>query len=113
MVIPLLTAGTLAFMSIGLLAGAVAKSEEAAVGIANFVVLPMAFLSGSFFPLDGAPGWIRSVSQVLPLKHLNEGMLDTMVRGEGPSAAIMPIIILLGFAVAVTAISSRLFRWDA
>ena len=113
MVLPLLTAGTLAFMSIGLLAGAVAKSEEAAVGIANFVVLPMAFLSGSFFPLDGAPGWIRSVSQVLPLKHLNEGMLDTMVRGEGPSAAIMPIIILLGFAVAVTAISSRLFRWDA
>ncbi len=84
MIIPLLTAGTLSFMAIGLLAGAVAKSEEAAVGIANFVVLPMAFLSGSFFPLDGAPGWVTAVSEILPLKHLNEGMLDTMVRGEGP-----------------------------
>lgn len=112
MIIPLLAAGTLAFMAIGLLAGAVSTSEEAAVGIANFVVLPMAFLSGSFFPLDGAPGWVAAVSQVLPLKHLNEGMLDTMVRGEGPSAALVPIGILLGFTIVVSAIANRLFRWD-
>lgn len=112
MIVPLLVCGTLAFMAIGLLAGAVAKSEEAAVGIANFVVLPMAFLSGSFFPLDGAPGYVTAISKVLPLKHLNDGMLDTMVRGEGPASALLPMAILLGFAVVVTAVASRLFRWD-
>ena len=48
------------------------------------MVLPMAFLSGSFFPLDAAPAWLQAVSNVLPLKHLNDGMLDVMVRGEGP-----------------------------
>jgi ABC-2 type transport system permease protein len=112
MIVPLLAAGTLSFMAIGLLAGAVSKSEEAAVGIANFVVLPMAFLSGSFFPLDGAPGWLTAVSEALPLKHLNEGMLDTMVRGEGPTSALLPIAILLGFAIVVSAIASRVFRWD-
>ncbi len=108
MIIPLIAAGTLAFMAIGLLAGAVSKTEEAAVGIANFVVLPMAFLSGSFFDLEGAPGWIRSVSQLLPLKHLNDGMMDVMVRGEGPGAALVPLAILIGFAVVITAIASRL-----
>lgn len=112
MIFPLLVCGTLAFMAIGLLAGSVAKSEEAAVGIANFVVLPMAFLSGSFFPLDGAPAYVTAISKVLPLKHLNDGMLDTMVRGERPSSALVPMLILLGFAVAVTAIASMLFRWD-
>ncbi|MRK00408.1 ABC transporter permease [Aeromicrobium sp. S22] len=112
MIVPLLICGTLAFMAIGLLAGAVARTEEAAVGIANFVVLPMAFLSGSFFPLDGAPGYVTAVSKVLPLKHLNDGMLDTMVRGEGPSAALVPMAILLGFAIVVTAIAARVFRWD-
>lgn len=112
MIIPLLIAGTLAFMAIGLLAGAVSKTEEAAVGIANFVVLPMAFLSGSFFSLDGAPGWIKVVGQGLPLKYLNDGMLSTMVRGEGPSSASLPIAVLLGFAVVVTAIAATLFRWD-
>jgi len=40
-------------------------------------------------------------------------MLDTMVRGEGPAAALVPILILLGFAVVVTAVASRLFCWDA
>lgn len=113
MIIPLVVAGTLAFMAIGLLAGSVAKTEEGAIGMANFVVLPMAFLSGSFFPLDGAPGWVRTIGNVLPLRHLNEGMLDTMVRGEGPVSALAPIAILLGFTIVLTAIASRLFRWDA
>jgi len=112
MSIPMLVVGTLCFMAIGLLAGAIAKTAEGAVNMANFFVLPMAFLSGSFFPLDSAPAWLRGVSNVLPLKHLNEGMLDVMVRGEGPSAALLPIVILLAFAVAVTLLAARLFRWE-
>ena len=57
---PLLVAGTLSFMSLGLLAGALAKTQEGAVNLANFVVLPMAVLSGSFFPLGKAPSWLSS-----------------------------------------------------
>ena len=44
----------------------------------------MAFLAGSFFPLDGAPPWLQGLSHLLPLCQLNDGMLDVMVRGEGP-----------------------------
>ncbi len=81
--IPLLVLGTLCFMSLGLLAGAIAKTAEGAVNMANFLVLPMAFLSGSFFPLELMPTWLQTVSRALPLRHLNDGMLDLMVRGEG------------------------------
>lgn len=112
MTIPILVVGTLCFMSIGLLAGAVAKSTEGAVNMANFFVLPMAFLSGSFFPLEGAPSWLRFVSNLLPLKHLNQGMLDVMVRGEPPSSAFVPIAILAGFALVVSLVAARLFRWE-
>ncbi|MEP6816747.1 MAG: ABC transporter permease, partial [Marmoricola sp.] len=112
MSIPLLVAGTLSFMSLGLLAGALAKTTEGAVNLANFFVLPMAFLSGSFFPLDGSPQWLQIVSKALPLRHLNDGMLDVMVRGQGPSAALAPMGILLGFALVVGLISVRLFRWE-
>jgi ABC-2 type transport system permease protein len=112
MSIPLIIAGTLAFLSIGLLAGAWAKTPETASAVVNIVVLPMAFLSGSFFPLDSAPAWLRTISQVLPLRHLNEGMLDVMVRDRGPGAVLPELGLLLGFAVVVTAIASRLFRWD-
>ena len=112
MSIPLLVVGTLCFMAIGLLAGAIAKTAEGAVNMANFFVLPMAFLSGSFFPLDTAPGWLRAFSNVLPLKHMNEGMMDVMVRGSGPSAALVPIAILAGFAIVVTLLAAKLFRWE-
>ncbi|MBX3314673.1 MAG: ABC transporter permease [Actinobacteria bacterium] len=110
--IPLVAAGTLTFMAIGLFCGAVARTNEGATGLANLVVLPMAFLSGSFFPLDLAPDWIVAVSYLLPLRYLNEGMLDVMVRGLGPGAVVVPILVMLGFALVVGGLSSRLIRWD-
>lgn len=113
MAVPLILAGTLAFMSLGLLSGALAKTAEGAVNLANFFVLPMAFLSGSFFPLEAAPDWLQVVSKMMPLRHLNDGMLDVMVRGLGPSAAVWPLVILIGFALVVGAIAVKMFRWDA
>jgi ABC-2 type transport system permease protein len=110
--IPLLIVGTLCFMAIGLLAGAVAKTTEGAVNMANFLVLPMAFLSGSFFPLDGSPGWLQTISKLLPLRWLNDGMLDVMVRGEGASAALVPMAVLASFAIVVSALAAKLFRWE-
>ena len=110
--VDLLLCATLAFMAIGLIAGAVSKTAEAASGIVNVIILPMAFLSGSFIPLDQAPSWLQSISRVLPLGQLNEGLLDTMVRGEGPSFALLPMAILLGFALVFGLIAARLFRWE-
>jgi ABC-2 type transport system permease protein len=112
MCIPLIIVGTLAFLSIGLLAGSFSKTPEAATAVANLIVLPMAFLSGAFFPLQGAPAWLQTVSQVMPLRHLVDGMLAVMVRGQPPSAVLPQIGILIGFAVVVSAIAVALFRWD-
>jgi len=112
MSIPLLIAGTLAFLSIGLLVGAYAKTQEAASGLANVIILPMAFLSGSFFPLDNAPGWIQTVAKVLPLHYLVSGMQKVMVRGEGPASVLPSLLVLLGFAAVVSFVATRLFRWD-
>ncbi len=110
--IPLLVMGTLCFMSLGLFAGSVTKTVEGAVNMANFLVLPMAFLGGSFFPLDAAPQWLQTFSSLLPLRWLNEGMLDLLVRGEGPSALVMPMALLAGFAAVMVLLSAKLFRWE-
>jgi ABC-2 type transport system permease protein len=112
MAIPLVVCGILAFMSIGLFVGAVAKTQQAASSIVNLIILPMAFLGGAFLPLDFAPNWVRDASYAMPLRYLVVGMQDVMARGEGPSAALPAIGILLGFAAIVTLISVRVFRWD-
>jgi ABC-2 type transport system permease protein len=112
MAIPVLLCGTLAFMSIGLLVGSFAKTQQAATAIANLVILPMAFLGGAFIPLDFAPNWLRDASYVMPLRYLVTGMQDVMARGEGPAAALPAIGILLGLTVVLTLIAVRVFRWD-
>lgn len=109
---PLLAVGIVPFFAIGMLAGSFAKTEEAANAIANLIVLPMAFLSGTFFPLDMAPRWLQIVSNVFPLRHMNDAMLDVMVRGQGFDALLVPGAILLGFAVVVGGAALSLFSWE-
>jgi len=112
MAIPVVIAGTLAFMSIGLLVGAVSKTQQAATSIANLIILPMAFLGGAFIPLDFAPNWIREVSYVMPLRYLVTGTQNVMARGLGPASALPAIAILLGFSAVLIVIAIRVFRWD-
>jgi ABC-2 type transport system permease protein len=110
--IPIFLLGMLAFFAIGLLVGAFAKTEEAATGAAQIVILPMAFLSGTFFPIERAPGWLQAVSKVFPLRHMNDGMQAFLVRGQGVQALLVPCAVLLAFTVVVGFIAARVFRWD-
>lgn len=112
MALPLVVCGTIAFLAIAFAVASFAKTQEAASGIANAVTLPMGFLGGAFFPLDLAPGWMQGISKVMPLTYLTDGLKDVMVRGQGPSAALLPMAILLGFAVVIGGVAVRFFRWE-
>lgn len=111
--IPLLLLGTLSFFAIGMLVGAFCKTEEAASGVANLITLPMAFLSGALLPLDAIPQWLQNVSLIFPMRHLNEGMLDVMVRDQGIGALLLPAMVLLAFTAVVGLIAAKVFRWEA
>lgn len=113
MSIPILLLGIIAFFAVGLVIGSFCKTEEATSGVANAVIVPMAFLSGVFFPLDGAPSWMQNISNFMPLKHMNEGMSDFLVRGEGAQALVTPSLVLAGFTVLMMLLAAKLFNWDA
>ncbi|WP_433264410.1 ABC transporter permease [Actinosynnema sp. CS-041913] len=110
--LPLLVLGTTAFFAVGMLVGSFCKTEEAASGAANIIILPMAFLSGTFFPVENTPGWLQTVSNIFPLRHMNDGMLDVLVRGKGVEALLVPSAVLIGFTLVVGFIAARIFRWE-
>ena len=110
--IPVFLLGILAFFAIGMLVGAFCRTEEAASGAANIVTLPMAFLSGTFFPIDQAPGWMQTVSNALPLRHMNDGIMDFLVRGQGAEALVLPCLVLVGFTLVVGTIAAKVFQWE-
>jgi len=59
------------FASLGVIVGMRAKSHEDTATYSNFVIMPMAFLSGTFFRVDTLPPLIKAVVYVLPLTHIN------------------------------------------
>lgn len=109
MAAPIFLLGVTAFFCLGILIGSLFRSEQAASAAANLIVLPLGFLSGTFFPLDFAPAWMDTVSLASPLRHMNDGMLALMVRGEGPEALVTPCVALLLFMLVTAGLASFLF----
>lgn len=58
-----------ALTSIGLVIASRMKSTEAFQMVANFIMMPMFFLSGSMFPLTNLPGWMEFLSKINPASY--------------------------------------------
>ena len=110
--LPVLVLGITAFLVIGVLVGSYAKTPEAVAAVANFLMIPMAFLSGSFFPLDAMPGWMQDFSVILPLRYLNDGITQALTGSGSLGDIAVECAVLAGFTVVIGAIALRTFRWS-
>ena len=94
-----------AFAGIGMLLTRFAREAESAYAAANAIMFPMMFLSGSFFPLEMMPSFLKTVAQVLPLYYVNEGLRTTMVFQDNvlalTYAAVIGIFALVVFIVGI------------
>ena len=111
-IVPLLVLGVTAFVALGLIVGSVANTPEAVAAIANILMVPMAFLSGSFFPDDMMPHWLRTVAKVLPLHYLNDGLTDAMGGRGDLTDVVLDCAGLVVFTVIFGLVSLRIFRWS-
>lgn len=105
--------GSLAFLSLGFVISSFARNQEAADALANAIVFPMLFLSGVFFPIDSAPGWLRPITMIMPLRYLVDAMRDVMVRGASLSSEWLNLSVLLATGAVCVFIATRLFRWES
>jgi ABC-2 type transport system permease protein len=108
--IPFLIAGPLLFVSLGMLAGSVAKTPESAALIGNIITFPMMFLSGTFFPVSSFPPGLQSFAHVLPLYYVIDGMNQVMLFSNA-ARAFDDVIVVLVIAVVIFALAIRFFQW--
>lgn len=110
--LPVLLAGVTAFFALGVIVAAIAGSAEAIAAIANCIMLPMAFLSGTFYPISESPRWMQEVSRALPLRYLIDGV-TAQLSGTGTlGGALTATGVLLAFAAVFCALAARTFRWS-
>ena len=58
-------------------------NEDAAPAYTNAVFLPLIFISGVFYSADDLPEALKAIAEVLPLKHLIDGLSEAIVGGGG------------------------------
>jgi ABC-2 type transport system permease protein len=100
-----------AFGGIGMILARVAKEAESATAAANFIMFPMMFLSGSFFPLELMPSFLQTIARILPLYYVNEGLRAAMVSVDH-AAALRYAAMIGGFAAMVFVWGIHTTKWD-
>ncbi|MBP4040385.1 ABC transporter permease [Aeromonas sp. SrichE-2G] len=105
--------GGTAMASLGLLIAARIQNEELASGLLNLISLPMMFLSGVWFSLEGSPPWLQALGACLPLSQIIEAARAVMLEGAGWQAVAGSLGQVMLFALACIALGSILFKWSA
>ena len=99
-------------LGIGLSIGGWAKNERQAAPLANIIVFPMMFLSGTFFPRYVMPEWLQNVSGYLPLTPVIDGIRLIATEGKGLLDLGTQIGLLAVWTVIIYVIAFRVFRWE-
>ena len=110
--VPVLLLGATAFAGLGIGIASLIRSDEGASAVVNLVVLPMAFLSGSFGSTDGYPGFLQAVSDALPLTYLIDLVEAAYVRGESLVEDPRAVAVVVAWGLAGLAVAVRRFRWE-
>ncbi|MFG2925633.1 ABC transporter permease [Streptomyces sp. NPDC048305] len=112
MAVPVLLLGITAFLCIGVIIGTYADTPESVAAIANFLMVPMAFVSGSFLPLDMMPTWLQALSRALPLRYLNDAVAASLVGRGDWGDIVAGCGVLVAFSLVLGSVALKTFRWS-
>jgi ABC-2 type transport system permease protein len=105
--------GAVCLASLGVALSHAIPNFDSAPAYVNAAFLPVIFISGVFYDADDAPGFLRAIAEVLPLKHLIDGLSGAMVSGEGLIDHAPALLVLVLWSVAGVVLAVRGFSWDA
>ena len=106
----LLGAGAFAAMGLGITS--LIRSAEGSSAAVNFILLPMAFLSGGFGPTGHYPRVLRAIGDVLPLKYFVQLVYAIYLHGHQIWSKPGSIAVLVAWGAAGAVVALRRFRWE-
>jgi ABC-type polysaccharide/polyol phosphate export permease len=98
-----LTMNCYVFSLLGFIAGILITSHPDMAKVTSFVITPMSFLCGTFFPLEKFPLPLRALFQALPLTQA-----VTALRRGFAGAGFTPLLILAAYIALLCPLAIRL-----
>jgi ABC-2 type transport system permease protein len=102
------------------------RSMEGFQAMINFVLMPILFLSGAFFPLQGLPSWLEALTRLDPAAYAVDALRRVVLVGSGvpeqtagslaipsplggPLPVAAEVVILAAFSAIVLSLAVRWF----
>jgi ABC-2 type transport system permease protein len=96
-------------LALGLFFSTVAKTQQQAMQMSFFFLLPNILLSGFMFPFEAMPHPAQWLSQVLPLTHFLRIVRGITLKGSGFADAVPELLWLTAILGALVTIASLRF----
>jgi ABC-2 type transport system permease protein len=94
---------------IGIMAGLWAEKFDHMAAVTNFVIMPMTFLSGTFYLIERLPEPFRTFSQYNPIFYLIDGFRYGFI-GQHEGSLTVGVAMTLGLTLFTGFISFRMFQ---
>jgi ABC-2 type transport system permease protein len=104
--------GAGAFAALGVATASLIRSAEGSSAVVNFILLPMAFLTGSFGPTRHYPSFLRAIGDVLPLKYFIDLINAIYLRGHAIWTKPLALAVLAAWGAGGLVVAVFKFRWE-
>jgi ABC-2 type transport system permease protein len=98
---PIMFLGAFALASMGVAVAARIRSIESFQMINQFVMFPLIFLSGIFFPLQGLPAWMNVLVRINPVSYAVDPLRRLILEAQGLPEAVMGRLSESGLALSI------------
>jgi ABC-2 type transport system permease protein len=95
--------------ALGIVAGTFANKFDQMAAITNFIVTPLAFLSGTFYSVEALPPLLNQITHLNPIFYLIDGVRFGMI-GVSDSAPALGLTVAVLSTLAVSVVAWALFR---
>jgi ABC-2 type transport system permease protein len=105
--------GAACLASLGVAVASLVKSADQAMPVAQLTFLPISFVSGIWFPLDGAPEWLLKIAHFFPLSHIVNAFGSCFAPGAtGSGFNGGDLLAILAWTAVGLFVAVRRFRWE-
>lgn len=96
----LVLAGAFIFIGLGMIMAYIVVNVDSVNAASITLIIPLMLISGSLFPVERLPDYLRFLSILSPLTYLNEGLRSAMFGGDpGYALTNLAILVFLGFVL--------------
>jgi ABC-2 type transport system permease protein len=96
------------FCALGTAIGSRLENMQAFPLVMNFLMMPLFFLSGALFPLDGLPAALKAITIINPLSYGVDGLRDTLI-GTAHFGLALDTAVLAGVGIVFVLLGAYSF----